>query len=177
MRKKNLKRILKEVVRECLYEVLAEDAARGMVESVLALSQKSPTATPQPVRKNTLKHVIQEQSEDDNIEEQFVKEKLRLEQYRNSLEQEVEFNVGGINVFEGTKPISNATMASPSGQASVGQVEPVQQVSENQLNDLLKGRNYSKFFNGHSKNSHGPIRTSTSEENRLKNLRESLERR
>jgi hypothetical protein len=100
MKKTELKRLLKPLVKECIHEVLLEEGllstvvsevTKGMQPGVI-MEQK--TASPQPERAQ--------------MKEQARQSREQVDQYRKSLMESIGHDAfKGVNLFEGTEPATS----------------------------------------------------------------------
>ena len=100
MRKSDLKKLIKPIVKECIQESLLEDGVLSKVISEVAVGLSSTeTITEQPRREVAAPTVNRRESEAlANLKEQ--REKM--------LDAIGKDSMNGVNVFEGTDPISSA---------------------------------------------------------------------
>jgi len=100
MRKSDLKRLIKPIVKECIQESLLEDGVLSKVISEVALGLSSTeTIVEQPKKEITQPSVNKRESEAlSNLKEQ--RQKMLDAIGRDSM--------NGVNVFEGTNPLSAA---------------------------------------------------------------------
>ena len=101
MKKTELKRLLKPLVKECIHEVLLEEGllsnvvaevAKGLQQNVL-VEQK--TASPKPERTQ--------------MKEQARESRKQVDEYRQSLMKSIGHEAfKGVNLFEGTEPAPSA---------------------------------------------------------------------
>ena len=110
MKKSDLKRVIKPLVKECIHEVLLEEGllsnvvsevAKGLRQNVIVESKARPRQERTPSqRKNT-------------------ESTQKINQYRQSLMDSIgDEAYNGVNLFEGTEPMSNSQP--PQGQADLG---------------------------------------------------------
>tara|TARA_R110000824_G_scaffold302749_2_gene490531 strand:+ start:11775 stop:12179 length:405 start_codon:yes stop_codon:yes gene_type:complete len=110
MKKSDLKRIIKPLVKECIHEVLLEE---GLLSNVVAEVAKGMQGNvlvetpPSPPRKNK------------KATHQATKSRAKLQEHRSSLMKSIgEEAYNGVNLFEGTEPIQNTQPAQ--GHADLG---------------------------------------------------------
>jgi len=118
MRKSDLKKLIKPIVKECIQESLLEDGVLSKVISEVAVGLSSTeTITEQPIKEQPAPTVNRRESEAlANLKEQ--RQKMLDAIGRDSM--------NGVNVFEGTDPISSA--GDPNGtnntQGALSGVDP-----------------------------------------------------
>ena len=111
MKKNELKRLIKPVVKECIHEVLLESGLLTNIVSEVA----------QGINQNVIVETEQKQSdtlfnENMQIKKQVQKTNEQLKQHRKKLMDSIGSEAyNGINLFEGTEPLSNreATSSGP----------------------------------------------------------------
>lgn len=110
MRKSDLKKLIKPIVKECIQESLLEDGVLSKVISEVAVGLSSTDAiTEQPKKEVTTPTVNRRESEAlANLKEQRQK----------MLDAIGKDSMNGVNIFEGTDPISSSGDISSTGPAS-----------------------------------------------------------
>ena len=111
MKKNELKKLIKPVVKECIHEVLLESGLLTNIVSEVA----------QGINQNVIVETEQKQSdtlfnENMQIKKQVQKTNEQLKQHRKKLMDSIGSEAyNGINLFEGTEPLSNreATSSGP----------------------------------------------------------------
>lgn len=113
MKKEELKKVIKPLVKECIHEVLLEEGllsnvvaevARGMQGAVITEAR---TTAPAPPR--------------ENIQEQAQKARAKLNTHRQSLMDSIGAEAyNGVNLFEGTAPIPAAAAEPKAGSVDLG---------------------------------------------------------
>jgi len=111
VKKNELKRLIKPVVKECIHEVLLESGLLTNIVSEVA----------QGINQNVIVETEQKQSdtlfnENMQIKKQVQKTNEQLKQHRKKLMDSIGSEAyNGINLFEGTEPLSNreATSSGP----------------------------------------------------------------
>tara|TARA_B100001123_G_scaffold383678_1_gene455798 strand:+ start:7777 stop:8199 length:423 start_codon:yes stop_codon:yes gene_type:complete len=140
MKKSDLKKILKPLIKECLHEVLLTE---GLLSNIImevskGLSHNTPIIEQkQPVQKTKTRRV------DNNKAEKAAREKLN-ETRKMLLDAVNKDAYNGINVFEGTTPVSSTDPSKPqSSLAGVAPKDPGVDISG--IVDL-GGKNWSKLI-------------------------------
>ncbi len=119
MKKNELKRLIKPVVKECIHEVLLESGLLTNIVSEVA----------QGINQNVIVETEQKQSdtlfnENLQIKKQVQKTNQQLKQHRKKLMDSIGNEAyNGVNLFEGTEPLSNreATSSGPNaGSVDLG---------------------------------------------------------
>jgi hypothetical protein len=110
MRKSDLKKLIKPIVKECIQESLLEDGVLSKVISEVAVGLSSTeTITEQPKKEATMPTTNRRESEAmANLKEQ--RQKMLDAIGRDSM--------NGVNVFEGTDPMSSSGDISSTGPKS-----------------------------------------------------------
>ena len=110
MRKSDLKKLIKPIVKECIQESLLEDGVLSKVISEVAVGLSSTeTITEQPRREVAAPTVNRRESEAlANLKEQ--REKM--------LDAIGKDSMNGVNVFEGTEPLSSSRSVGSGGPKS-----------------------------------------------------------
>ena len=111
MKKNELKKLIKPVVKECIHEVLLESGLLTNIVSEVA----------QGMNQNVITETKQKQSdalfnEDMQIKRQAKKSNERLTEHRKKLMDSIGKGAyNGVNLFEGTEPLTNreATSSGP----------------------------------------------------------------
>ena len=112
MKKNELKALIKPVVKECIHEVLLESGLLTNIVSEVA----------QGMNQNVIVETKQKQSdalfnEDLQIKKQVQKTNNQLKQHRKKLMDSIGADAyNGINLFEGTEPLSNSDATSSGPQ-------------------------------------------------------------
>jgi hypothetical protein len=107
MKKSELKQIIKPLVKECIYETLVEGGLLSgiITEVVRGINSGNKTlVTEQADREQETRAVAQKEA---NLEAERQKQKLH-ETKRKMLEAIGQDSYNGVNLFEGTDPISKA---------------------------------------------------------------------
>ena len=115
MKKNELKRLIKPVVKECIHEVLLESGLLTNIVSEVA----------QGMNQNVIVETKQKQSdalfnEDLQIKKQVQESNKKLKQHRKKLMDSIGKDAyNGVNLFEGTEPLTNreATSSGPKAGA------------------------------------------------------------
>tara|TARA_A100001515_G_scaffold85171_2_gene67674 strand:- start:5607 stop:6038 length:432 start_codon:yes stop_codon:yes gene_type:complete len=112
MKKNELKRLIKPVVKECIHEVLLESGLLTNIVSEVA----------QGMNQNVIVEKQQKQSEalfneDQQIKKQVQKSNEKLREHRKKLMDSIGAGAyNGVNLFEGTEPLSNSDATSSGPQ-------------------------------------------------------------
>jgi len=117
MKKSELKETLKPLIKECIKEVMFEDGTLSTIiaEVVKGVGAQAPlveeaTPTQQPIVDTAREQQVAAMKEE---------YKREMETQRNKLNEAVSTRFGGIDLFEGTTPISKAGQpGSPSAPSS-----------------------------------------------------------
>lgn len=112
MKKDDLKKLIKPLVKECIHEVLLEEGllsnvvaevAKGMQGSLIVEAQKAPEA-----EKKTRQH-------------QANKARAKLKEHRQKLMDSIGADAyNGVDLFEGTAPMSKQEASPPKGAPNLG---------------------------------------------------------
>jgi len=112
MKKNDLKKLIKPLVKECIHEVLIEEGllsnvvaevAKGMQGNLVMESQATPHETPQ--RRN----------------QQAAATRAKLQQHRQKLVDSIGADAyNGVNLFEGTAPLTTQEAAPARGNVDLG---------------------------------------------------------
>mgnify|MGYP001444268186 CR=1 FL=1 len=112
MKKNDLKKLIKPLVKECIHEVLIEEGllsnvvaevAKGMQGNLVMESQATPRETPQ--RRN----------------QQAAATRAKLQQHRQKLVDSIGADAyNGVNLFEGTAPLTTQEAAPARGNVDLG---------------------------------------------------------
>jgi len=102
MKKSELKKVLKPLIKECIQEALLEE---GLLSNVISEVVKGLGATRQPI--------VEQRQNDDEIKQLQLQEKQKRSQKINETRKKMLDAVGkdsynGVNLFEGTAPMSKA---------------------------------------------------------------------
>ena len=111
MKKSDLKQLIKPLVKECIHEVLLEEGllsnvvsevAKGMQGNLLAESASTPQPAPQKKKDNT-------------------EARRKLMEHRKKLLSSINADAyNGVDLFEGTEPMSSRDSGAAAGQADLG---------------------------------------------------------
>ena len=116
MKKADLKQLIKPLVKECIHEVLIEE---GLLSSVVAEVTKGMQAN---VLVETAPALSPARSSDPDISRKSAEARQRLKEHRARLMESV--NAGaynGVNLFEGTEPMSGYEAREPkAGSVDLG---------------------------------------------------------
>ena len=113
MNKKELKQLLKPMIKECIKEALLEEGilsgiisevANGIASSTLISEHRSSRSTP---------HADLDFEREMVLEEQRKKTEQVRQQRIKKLNESASKNFGGVNVFEGTSPLSSRGHGQP----------------------------------------------------------------
>jgi len=120
MKKADLKKILKPLVKECIQEALLEE---GLLSNVIAEVVKGLGAGQQPI--------VEQKQNDDEINKMQLEEKKKRSQKINETRQKMLDAIGndsynGVDLFEGTTPLNRAGNPGEAQQAqgALSDVDP-----------------------------------------------------
>lgn len=121
MKKAELKKLLKPMIKECIKEVIFEDGILSNIVSEIAQGLGGATLVEA--------HQPPAPSFEDNIDRGALLEERRkkTQQQREKLLSAINTDAyGGVNVFEGTEPLSSAgqTSGHPATQGPLSNIEP-----------------------------------------------------
>ncbi len=122
MDKKDLKKVLKPVIKECIHEILLSE---GILSGIISEVTKGLGANlnEAPVRKKTQNKSVNEKFRN-RMKEGRPKNKIKQTK-RNLLEAINKEAYGGVDLFEGTEPLSSVGGNSPSqSQGALAGVSP-----------------------------------------------------
>jgi hypothetical protein len=115
MRKSDLKKLIKPIVKECIQESLLEDGviSKVITEVTLGLSSIAPIVEQeeQPVAKQPPQKTFSQERESQALAQ-------LKEQRQKMLDAIGKDSMNGVNIFEGTEPISSGGDISSKGPAS-----------------------------------------------------------
>lgn len=104
MKKSELKETLKPLIKECIKEVMFED---GTLSSIISEVVKGIGAQPLMVEAPTPEAKPTDTAREQKLAEMRQEHLKEVEEQRRGLNEAVSKRLGGIDVFEGTSPISN----------------------------------------------------------------------
>ena len=120
MKKADLKKLLKPIVKECIQEALLEE---GLLSNVIAEVVKGLGAGQQPI--------VEQKQNDDEINKMQLEEKKKRSQKINETRQKMLDAIGndsynGVDLFEGTTPLNRAGNPGEAQQAqgALSDVDP-----------------------------------------------------
>ena len=114
MRKSDLKKIIKPIVKECIQESLLEDGVLSKVISEVAMGLSSTTTIVeqvQPKQKEAQKTSLSSERESQALAN-------LKEQRQKMLDAIGKDSMNGVNIFEGTDPLSSSGEIGPGGPKS-----------------------------------------------------------
>lgn len=112
MRKSDLKKLIKPIVRECIQESLLEDGVLSKVISEVAVGLSSTdTIVEQPQREEPKVEPLSNRRES----EAFSNLKEQREKMLDAIGKD---SMNGVNIFEGTDPLSSSGEIGPGGPKS-----------------------------------------------------------
>ena len=121
MKKSELKKVLKPIVKECIQETLLEG---GLLSSVISEVAKGLGATQQMV-------VEQPRHNEDEMKKMQLQEKQKRTRKINETRKKMLDAIGresynGVDIFEGTSPITSAgsPSASPAAKGALSDIDP-----------------------------------------------------
>ena len=112
MKASQLKKIIKPIVKECVYEALLKEGLLSNIVSEVAQGLGN-----QAILENK-ETIVPEQSNENSVRMQQLREQRLREQQVIALESIGKGSFNGINVFEGTTPL--AVTADPTPQSQAG---------------------------------------------------------
>ena len=120
MKKSELKKVLKPIVKECIQEALLEE---GLLSNVISEVVKGLGATQQPI--------VEQKQNKNEIKKMQIEEKKKRTQKINETRKKMLDAIGnssynGVDLFEGTMPISRAGNPTETGthQGPLSDVDP-----------------------------------------------------
>jgi hypothetical protein len=117
MNKKELKALIKPIVKECINEVLLQEGILSSIISEVMIGAKPVTLHEQPTIKSK---PIRKHPEKQNIDEQLVARKQLANQSRQKLLDAIgTTSYNGVNLFEGTEALNKGGSA-PTGDSPQG---------------------------------------------------------
>jgi transcriptional accessory protein Tex/SPT6 len=116
MNKKQLKQLIKPLVQQCVNEILLEE---GMLSGIIREVASGLNTSPE-------KQIVKESKQIQTNRDQEVNRRKILETKRKMLDAIGSDSYGGVNVFEGTEPLSSGGTpnGSPSPQSPLAGVDP-----------------------------------------------------
>ena len=120
MRKSDLKKIIKPIVKECIQESLLEDGILSKVISEVAMGLSSTNTIVeqvQPKQKEAQKTSFSSERESQAMAS-------LKEQRQKMLDAIGKDTMNGVNVFEGTDPLSSSDMSSGATKSALSGVDP-----------------------------------------------------
>jgi len=113
MKKNELKRLIKPVVKECIHEVLLES---GLLTNIV--SEVAQGMSQNVIVENKQKTSDALFNEDQQIKKQVQKSNEKLREHRKKLMDSIGADAyNGVNLFEGTEPLRNSDATSSGPQA------------------------------------------------------------
>tara|TARA_R110002110_G_scaffold82629_1_gene214791 strand:+ start:274 stop:705 length:432 start_codon:yes stop_codon:yes gene_type:complete len=143
MKKSELKAVLKPLIKECIKEVIFEE---GVLSGIISEVVQGMGAAPLVERQEKpLPRTIQRSQQPDDSKLQDRKQKLS-ENRKRMLEAISKDSYNGVDLFEGTRPISRAgnTSSEPSAQGPLAGVDPGDAGVD--ISNLIPGMNYKGLF-------------------------------
>ncbi len=119
MKKTELKKLLKPMIKECIKEVIFEEGILSGIVSEVAQGLGRPTLVESSVASKP--------SFEDNIDREAIAEdrKKAVQQRREKLLSAINSDAyGGVDLFEGTEPLSSAGQASGQTQGPLSNIDP-----------------------------------------------------
>ena len=121
MKKAELKKLLKPMIMECIKEVIFEEGVLSNIVSEVAHGLGRPTLT--ELQASPTSNTKQEKADHSLLEQNRLKANQQKEKLLSAINLDA---YGGVNVFEGTEPLSKGgTPASePTSSGPLGDVDP-----------------------------------------------------
>ena len=115
MNKKELKQLIKPIVKECINEVLLQEGVLSSIISEVMIGTQTAVLQEQPARKSAPNQ--EKQKPKQNINEQLAARKQQANHSKQKLLDAIGVSsYNGVNLFEGTEALSKA--GNPSGESS-----------------------------------------------------------
>tara|TARA_R110002110_G_scaffold348098_3_gene558310 strand:+ start:1300 stop:1722 length:423 start_codon:yes stop_codon:yes gene_type:complete len=138
MNKKELKTVLKPLIRECIKDVIFEE---GILSSLISEVLSATSKTTHVSEKRLVEQKRKEEIRENNELEQ--KTKIKLEETRKKMLDAIgKDSINGVNIFEGTEPLTKAGSPAASKVSS-----PLENYAPSDA-----GVDISEFFNPRWKN-------------------------
>ena len=121
MKKAELKKLLKPMIMECIKEVIFEEGVLSNIVSEVAHGLGRPTLT--ELQASPTSNTKQEKADHSLLEQN----RLKVNQQKEKLLSAINLDAyGGVNVFEGTEPLSKggAPASEPTSSGPLGDVDP-----------------------------------------------------
>ena len=117
MKKSDLKKLIKPIVKECIQESLLEEGVLSKVISEVAVGLSSSNSAAQPQKKE-----VQKQSLSSNRESEAL---ANLKEHRQKMLDAIgKDSMNGVNIFEGTDPLLSAGSSDGSPTGALDGVDP-----------------------------------------------------
>ncbi len=137
MKKDELKKILKPLIKECIKEVIFEDGTLSNIVSEVAQGLgRTPLVEAAPAVREVDNTALREAQSAQRMQEA----QQRQQQLLSAIGTDA---YGGVNVFEGTAPLSKggAVSATPSAKSALADVDPSDPgIDISNIMDLASGR-------------------------------------
>ena len=142
MKKSELKTVLKPLIKECIKEVIFEE---GILSGIISEVVQGMGAAPLVEREEKrLPRTIKQQPQQDEMRLKERKNKMN-ETRKRMLEAVSRDAYNGVDLFEGTKPMTNVSAPkTPSSQSPLSGIDPSD--SGVDLSNLIGGINYKGLF-------------------------------
>ena len=117
MKKNDLKALIKPLVKECIHEVLLEEGLLSTVVAEVAKGMQGNVIVERRQKRN--ENLV---NEDSQMKRKSQEARARMKEHRASLVNSINSNAyNGVNLFEGTEPMSGHEAAeSQAGAADLG---------------------------------------------------------
>tara|TARA_Y100001963_G_C6632924_1_gene377144 strand:- start:93 stop:536 length:444 start_codon:yes stop_codon:yes gene_type:complete len=123
MKKADLKRLIKPLVKECIHEVLIEEGVLSSVVSEVAKGMQGNLVTETKAQKRS-ERLFDEKQEMQHRKQRQEDTRAKMQEHRKKLLEAVSQDAyNGVDLFEGTTPMSNYE-ATPQSQGSVDLGDP-----------------------------------------------------
>ena len=121
MKKQELKKLLKPLIKECIKEVILEEGILSNVVSEVVQGLGAPRIVEAKAAP------VQQQSSIEDMQRAAEQKRAELNEQKNKLLSTINKDAyGGVDIFEGTTPMSNAgkPASGPTAQGPLAGVEP-----------------------------------------------------
>ena len=121
MKKQELKKLLKPLIKECIKEVILEEGVLSNVVSEVVQGLGAPRIVEAKAAP------VQQQSSIEGVQRAAEQKRIQLNEQKNKLLSVIDKSAyGGIDLFEGTEPLSGggAPSATPQAQGPLSDISP-----------------------------------------------------
>ncbi len=119
MKKEQIKETLKPIIKQCIKEVLFEEGILSGIVSEVVKGLGHPSEVIREDSNNTTAESSAQREREMYIQQAKEEHRKEIEAQRKSLNESISSRFGGVDLFEGTTPISKAgspnTTATPTG--------------------------------------------------------------